>query len=315
MMKKKDGKVNRNNLSRNIFIFAMIIIPTIHFLVFYLYVNFNSFFMGFQLTNRKGEITWTLENFRRFFAEFNENSLSVANQDTSVVYAIVNTLKTFLLNLLLFPIGFLVSYFLYKKVPGWKTYRVAFFLPVIIPSMVLTYSFTTMLGTRGFIAEIVQRMNGLERVPDILANNDYANKAVFAFIVWMGIPGNLLLWSGALARVPEEVVESARLDGVNWVQEAVHIIIPIIWPTFAIQFLMLFIGLFGASGPVFLLTGGGSGTNTLSNWMFQRVYNSSETSIEHNYMSAVGLLITAITLPLCLGIRFVISKFFKGVEY
>jgi ABC-type sugar transport system permease subunit len=317
MQTKKQRGVDKNKLSRNVFIFAMIIVPALHFLVFYLYVNFNSILMAFKYPI-KGEETWSLRNFTWFFSEFSAGALDPAKANSdNIVYALINTLKTFGINLIMFPIGFLTSYFIYKKVPGWWLYRVLFFLPMIIPAFVFIYAYQTMLMNGSPILALLKELNGWTYDPSILSEVEFANDAVLGFVVWQSIPCNLLLWSGSLSRVPDSVVESARLDGVNWLQEAIYIIIPVIWPTFAMQFLFLFIGMFGASGPVLLLTGGGYGTQTLSNWLYQKILmaGGNEKSVAFNRVSAVGVLMTAVTLPICLGIRALQGKFFKDVEY
>lgn len=315
-IKKKKG-LDKNKVSRNVFIFAMIIVPVLHFLVFYLYVNFNSIIMGFQYPV-KGEEVLSLRNFKWFFSEFGETALDPSKANSNnIVYAVINTLKTFGINLIMFPVGFLTAYFIYKKVPGWWLYRVLFFLPMIIPAFVFTYAYQTMLMNGSPIVKFLTEFNQWGYEPSILSEVEHANNAVLFFVVWQTIPGNLLLWSGSLSRVPDSVVESAKLDGVNWVQEAIYIIIPVIWPTFAMQFLFLFIGMFGSSGPVLLLTSGECGTQTLSNWLYQQILmaGGNEKSVAFNRVSAVGLLMTAVTLPICLGIRTIQGKFFKDVEY
>ena len=43
-------KKKKQNMIRSLFIFCMIILPLLNFLVFYLYVNFNSFFTSYLIT-------------------------------------------------------------------------------------------------------------------------------------------------------------------------------------------------------------------------------------------------------------------------
>ena len=316
-MIKNKGGLDKNKLSRNVFIIAMIIIPVIHFIVFYLYININSILMAFKYPVR-GEEVWSLRNFKWFFSEFYEGALDPSKANSNnIVYALINTLKTFAIIFCMFPIGFLTSYFIYKKVPCWKVYRILFFLPMIIPAFVFTYAYQTMLMPASPIVTFLKNINNWDYIPSIFSEVEHANKAVLFFVAWQLIPGNLLLWSGSLTRIPDSVIESANLDGVNWIREAIHIVIPLIWPTFATQFLFLFIGLFGSSGPVLLLTNGDYGTQTLSNWLYQQVLNAggNEKAVAFNRVSAVGILMTAVTLPLCLIIRKIQSKFFSDVEY
>ena len=122
---KKNNKKKRD-ITTTLFILSCTIIPLVQWLIFYVYTNFSSFFMAF--TNKNGEIT--LDNFVRFFSEF---TMPTSNMSS----ALVNTLITFSLLFISYPFKVLVSYFLYKQVPGHRFYRIAFFLPSIIFSVAI----------------------------------------------------------------------------------------------------------------------------------------------------------------------------------
>ena len=64
----RSEKFTRIRLRRSLFIAGMLSIAIINFLVFWLYVNFNSILMAFQMQTSKG-LDWTMENFERFFPE------------------------------------------------------------------------------------------------------------------------------------------------------------------------------------------------------------------------------------------------------
>ena len=62
---KQDSSIKKRkkrNWGDIVFIISFIILPITYFLVFYIYVNLNSFLMGFQL-RINGHTEWTLENF------------------------------------------------------------------------------------------------------------------------------------------------------------------------------------------------------------------------------------------------------------
>jgi len=266
--------------------------------------------MGFQKTI-DGQKVFTLEHFARFFNEFTLES-------SEIKLSFINTFKTFGINLIMFPIGFLVSYFLYKKIPLHNTFRLVFFLPSLIAGTIVTSIYLQIIGIEGPIAQIVKHIYKLDYVPTLIADDRFANTFVFVELIWLSFPTNMIIWGGTLSRIPTAVIESAKLDGVNWWQEAFRIIVPIVWPTFSLQFLLTFVGIFGASGSVFLLTGGNYGTQTLKTWMYLQVYNNTGTinmSNLYNYMSAIGLMLTAVTLLLSVGIRKITSTFNTDVDY
>ena len=297
------------DFKRMVFIVSFIILPIINFLVFYVYVNADAFLMGFQET-QNGITHFTLAHFGRFFREFTLETSQIRE-------AFVNTLVTFLIQQIMFPLGFLVSYFLYKKIPLSGVYRVLFFLPTIIPATVVSSFYMQFIGVDGPIAPLFQKIYGFDYVPELLASKRFANAFVLIQMIWLGFPGNLILWGGTLGRIPSSVIESAKLDGVGWFREAFSIIIPMVWPTFSMLWMLSVVGIFGATGNVFLLTQGEYGTMTLSCWMYLQVYknqaNASMSNV-YNYMSAIGLLITVVSVALSFGIRKLTGKI-ESIDY
>lgn len=292
---------------RLLFIICCCILPVIQWLIFYVYANGSAFVMAF--TNKNKELS--LDNFVRLWEELKA-------MDSYLITAIKNTALTFCILLCAYPFKVLVSYFIYKKVPGSGVYRVLFFLPSIIFSVAISLVFRQLISVNGFIAQGVQEFMGLDYTPDLLADSRFANTVVLLHMLWLGFPGELIIWGGTFSRIPTEVLESGRIDGVNWWQEFTMITVPLVWPTLALQMVMMFCGIFSASGAVFLLTGGEFKTMTLSVWMYLQVYNvagSIDTSNAFNYMSAVGLIMTVIAITISLGIRKWTDKVFSEVEF
>lgn len=295
------------NKRRVLFIICCCILPVINWLIFYVFANLSSFVMAF--TNKDGVLSF--DNFIRFWEELN-------NPASDIRIAIKNTFLTFAIILVSFPFKVLVSYFIYKKVPGAGIYRILFFLPSIIFSVALAMIFQKIISVNGFIAEWVQDWLNLSTPPELLADSRYANTVVLLHMLWLSFPGDLIIWGGTFTRIPNDVLESGQIDGVNWWQEFTLITVPMVWPTVALQMVLMCCGIFSASGAVFLLTKGMYGTMTISAWMYLQLLNMSGnqyTSNAFNYMSAVGLVITVIAIALSLGIRKWTDKAFDEVEF
>ncbi len=292
------------------FVLWFVLIPTVHFAVFYLFVNLNSFKMAFQLT-KSGETSWSFANFTRFFDE-----MSTAGSSLHIAFR--NTGLTFLVTQIMFVVSFFVSYFLYKRIFLFRFFRSVFFLPSIIAGTIITSIFMRIAGTNGPIAALVQKLWGLEYRPSLLGDERFANGTVFLHYIWLLFPGNMILLGGTFSRLPPSVLEQAKLDGASWLQEAFRIIIPMIWPTISLMLMLNIAGIFGASGSVFLLTQGGYNTQTLSNWMYMQVYTNvgdvGESNV-FNYMSAVGLMLTVVSIVLALSLRKLANVYFSEVQY
>ena len=291
---------------RTAFILFCIVIPIANFLIFYVYTNFSAILMAF--TNSHGELS--VDNFLRFGRE-------IVRPESDIRLALQNTLITFAILFITFPFKVLVSYFIYKKVPGAGFYRVVFFLPTIIFSVAVAMIFERLIGVNGFIAQGIAKATNQEIV-ELLVDSRYANITILANMMWLGFPGDLIIWGGTFARIPEDVLESASLDGVTWWQEFTKIIVPMVWPTVALQMVLLICNLFMSTGQVWLLTKGLYGTHTVQSWMYKILYEGSGgayTSNVYNYLSAVGLIITIIAVILSTIVRKWSDKAFEEVEF
>lgn len=299
--------VTRKNKKRILFILFAVTIPVLQWLIFYVYANFSAVGMAFLDAN--GHLS--LDNFVRFFQE-------LSSPMTDIRIAFKNTFLTFGILLITFPFKVLVSYFIYKKIPGAKFYRVTFFLPMVLFSICTTMMFKNVIGVNGILAQKIGEWFNGGVTPEILADSRFANIAVLLQMIWLGFPGDLIILGGTFARIPQEVLESGAIDGTTSWSEFTKLVIPMVWPTVALQMILLFCGIFGASGQVFLLTEGKYGTMTLSAWMYIQLYynaGSQYSSTVYNYLSAVGLLTTVVAITISLAIRRFTGKMFTEVEY
>lgn len=290
-----------------LFILFAITVPIINWLIFYVYANFSSIVMAF--TDSDGGLS--LENFVRFFQE-----LQLETSDIRIAFK--NTFLTFAILMVTYPFKVLVSYFIYKKIPGAGFYRIVFFLPSVLFSICTSMMFTRVVGVNGVIAQTIGEWMNLGVTPELLADSRFANITVLIHMIWLGFPGDLIIWGGTFARIPHEVLEAGAVDGTNWWQEFTKIVVPMVWPTVALQMVLLFCGIFGASGDVFLLTRGQFGTMTLNAWQYITLLDSSGnqyTSGVYNYLSAVGLILTFVAIFISLIVRKITDKYFDEVEF
>lgn len=297
----------KRELKKHGFILTIVGIQIINFIIFYVVVNFNSIIMAFQLRQADTSILWTLSNFKDMFAEF-------ASSSSELLGALGNTLIFFVFGLVMLPISFTCSYFIYKKIFGHKFYRIIFFVPTILSGVVWSIIYKELLGPNGPITALFEMITGEQMVGTFFTDERYALGTVLLYGFWLGIAGNFVVYLGTMARIPESVIEAAKLDGVGWFRELYQIIVPLVWPTLATTVVISLTGIFTASGNILLLTGGTYGTNTISFFIFQRVYGNAETSNSYNYAAAVGLFFTILTLPIVLLCNKILSKI-DNTEY
>ena len=245
--KKEKFTFGSKNIKYRIFVWSILSVQIVHFLIFWLYVNFNSIMLAFK--NASGGVEyWTTENFVWVFREL------FHPQNDSLQLAFINTMKFFLMNVIIFPLGLFYAYAFYKKMPGRSFYRLMFYIPVIVSGVVVSTFYRYMLQPKGPIGLLYTNLTG-EIAPSFLREKEYALKAVMIYSLWAGISGNLLVVGGALARIPPEIIESGKMDGIGWLREMWQLCIPIAWPTVSIILLMMIANIFNTTGDILLLTG------------------------------------------------------------
>lgn len=292
-----------------LFVLSIIGLQLVNFIIFYVVQNFNSILMAFQLKKQGSEI-WTFDNFTRMFDAFFKSD----SGSSELIIALTNTFRFFGLGLVMFPISFVTSYFMYKKVFGHSFFRIVFFVPSILSAVVWTTLFKEIVGPEGPIVKLIMFLQNSDEPMLLLADPKHAIYTVMMYSVWMGIAGNFILYGGALSRIPTEVIEAGQLDGIGWFREMTGVIVPLIFPTIGTLLLLQLTGIFTASGQILLLTNGAFETTTISFFIFQNVYNVPATSNQYNYASAVGIVFTLLTIPIVFLVRNMLNKI-EDVQY
>lgn len=299
--KKKRAK------SEIFFLVLSFVFPIYAFVTYYIIPNAGGFFMAFL--NRNGQLT--LENFVRVFQ-------TLRSPGSDLLIGFRNTFLAFGICVLKYPLVVLVPFFIYKKVPFYRIHKVLFFIPSVVMGIAIDLIIAQMFAPTGFIAEWIAKIDGLNYVPEILADSRYANKALFFQLLWLSFPGDLIVWLGTFSRIPEELLEAGRIDGTNWWTEITKIVVPMVWPTIGLQMVLLACGMFGYGTSAFVMTKGEYGTMTFGTWMQLQMLagsGSKYSSGVFGYMAAVGMCVTAIAVPLALFIRKLANRLFTEVEF
>ena len=82
-------------------------------------------------------------------------------------------------------------------------------------------------------------------------------------VVWAGLGPGSLIYLAALKAVPEQLFESAAIDGCGFWGKIRHIVVLYMKPLIIMNFVGVFISTFQSSGYILILTGGGPNDATL----------------------------------------------------
>lgn len=286
-----------------VFLVSMLILPIIYFAVFWVYVHIDSTMLAFKTPT--GEYsTLTLELAWKTIVE-SGSTMQIAMRNTAIFFA---------LNILNIPFGVLVAYFFYRRLKGFRVFQIIFYLPQIISTVVITQTFADVISVDGPLGLLCEYVGINLPKQGLLGNADTAIWTVVFYYIWVSWGGNMLLLGGAMARLPVEVLESARIDGVNTFQEIVNMVFPLLWSSISTFLVLAMTGLLTASGPILALTAGAHETTTISYWIYEKLRGNAVSQSNYNEVAAVGLILTVIYVPIILLCRWAIEKI-PVVEY
>ena len=304
----KQKMLNSDKAQRTFTIVLLLAIPIINWLIFWFYVNIQTIILAFQ-DMQSG--AWTFNNFVDVWDKI------VSPVGNEIGISLINTLKYFATTIIIIiPLCLIVSFFFYKKIFGYKFFRIVFYLPSIISGMVLVTAYREFIDPLGPLGVILEMIGRPLEWP-LLTNKETATPTIIVYFILTNLTTNVLIFGGGMSRIPTEVIEAAKLDGCGPARELVQIVFPLIWPTFATQLIFTLTGLFNAGGPILLFgTNGNYDTSTIPYWIFSQVYGG-EGGVANkgcNIVSAAGLCFTLIGLPLIMIVRKLTEKV-EAVEY
>lgn len=151
---------------------------------------------------------------------------------------IKNTLSISLYTLATFPCAIILALLFneLKSAPFKKTVQMITYAPHFLSTVVMCSLVIMMVGRDGPLGHLYAFFTGERQ--DLLTIPGYFSSIYVWSGVWQSVGWGTIIYLAALAGVPPELIESARIDGANRIQVMRHINIPCILPTIVIVFIM-----------------------------------------------------------------------------
>lgn len=300
------------------FVYLFIAFPVLQFLVFWVYVNSSSIAIAF--TNAEtGKFTFA--NFTEVFKTFKEadpnNSKGILLWD-----AIRNSVLLWGLDfVILFPIGVTTTYILYRRIWGHYIFRICYIIPSLMGAVMWSQLICYLAAYDGALTSLARWIGfNVPEKKGLLATDKTAFPTIVIIKIVMGLVGNNAVLTGAFSRVPDEIYESADLDGAGFWRTYAQIAVPCVWSTIATLMTFSLCSVVTADYNVFLFTNGTGeyGTATIGFLLYRITLDISESSSIHKpyygYPAALGVVLTVITLPVVLIGRKIIDSIYADVE-
>ena len=208
----------------------------------------------------------------------------------TVVWAVFATFTNYIFGMLL---ALLINN---KAVRLKKMWRTWFIIPIAIPQFVSLLLVSRALEPTGAINVLLMELHLIKTPLPFLTDPALARIVVIIVNMWIGIPYTMMTFSGVLMNIPEELYESAEIDGAGPVRKFVSITLPYMIFVTTPATITTFVGNINNFNVIYLLTAGGPAsldyyqagkTDLLVTWLYKLTVD------QHDYAlaSTIGIFI------------------------
>jgi multiple sugar transport system permease protein len=250
-----------------VIVFGLVIFPA----VFSIWISFHDIGLG-NLNDVFRAPFVGLENYRRVVSDFAFKFQGLGSWGaavTSIVYSVSATFLTVL-------VGLIAALLLNRSFRGRGLVRAIFLFSYVAPIVSVAFVWRWILDPRpsGVLNDILLRLGVIQLPEAYLATRGLALLLVIVFEAWRYFPFAMLMILARLQAVDSTLYEAAEVDGANTWHKFQHVTLPELRFVLGAVFLLRLIWTFNKFDDIFLLTGGGFGTNVLPVLTYQFSFKS-----------------------------------------
>ena len=300
------------------FVYLLIAVPCLQVAVFFFYVNFSAILLAF--TNADG--SWGLGSIKSVI------DMLATGQDRlgfDFYEMLGKSVFEWVRGQAITLATILTCFVLTKHMIGSKVFRLIYHIPGLVGGVVMSTVMKEMYMRGGLIWELVVNGFNMQLAPQalrdgLLAHVSTAWPTLMIHSTITGLAGGGMIMAGAFMKIPEEIFESARIEGCGFFREAFQIAFPCVWPTYSTLCIFSLCGIFTGDFGAYLYSNGSGANGLVSIGFYLYRYQVTISQVPdptylYGYISAFGILITAITIPIALGGRRLLEKFQDPVEF
>ena len=248
------------------------------------YPALQTFVYAFQNNQQNGFVGF--ENFAWMF------------KDDGILLVIKNTAIWVLLTPILATGIGLIYAILIDKARGEAIAKVFVFLPMAISFVGAGIIWKFVYAYRATSRDQIGLLNGIwvgmgGQSQQFLLNPPWNTLFLIVVMVWIQAGFAMVVLSAALKGIPMDMIEAARLDGVNAWQMFTRITIPSIRPTLVVVFVTITIGVLKVFDIVRTMTGGNFDTSVVANEMYDQAFVAGQPG----YGSALAVFLFLLVMP------------------
>jgi multiple sugar transport system permease protein len=214
------------------------------------------------------------ENYEAVFNDFRfmyQGPLQWGAFITSIVYSFASTILAILL-------GLAAAIILNQRFFGRGLVRGLFLFPYIAPvvSVAFVWKWILLPGPEGVVNDILMTLGVIDLPQQYLSERGLALWLVVAFQGWRYFPFAMLMILARLQAIDSTLYEAVEVDGGGTWAKFWYVTLPALRYILAAIFLLRLLWTFNKFDDIWLLTGGGFGTNVLPVLTYQYSFQGSQ---------------------------------------
>ncbi len=278
-------------------IFVFTVLP----IIFMICIAFTNYDYNHQAPAKL--FTWVgLENFKNLFS-FGTSGFAATFCTVlgwTLVWAFFATFLTYFL-------GMGVAILINKKgIKFKKLWRTILVVTIAVPQFVSLLYVYKMFANDGLVNAYLLKWGWIDSYIPFWSNPTLAKVMIIVINLWIGIPYTMLIATGLLMNIPEDLYESARIDGASSFQMFRSITLPYMLFVTGPFLLTQFTGNLNNFNVIYLLTQGGpqsmklSGgagyTDLLVTWLYKMTVNDTN----YRMAAVIGIMVFVVTAVISL---------------
>lgn len=194
------------------------------------------------------------------------------------------------------------------KIPFRSQFRTFFLSPMMVPVASIVLIWQVLFHYNGAVNEFFIKMGG-ERIDWV--KSQFSIAVIVILFLWKNLGYNMILFMAALASIPKDILEVARLESATPLQTFFYIKIRYLSSTILFVTIMSLISSFKIFREIYLLT---TDYPYPSIYMLQHYMNNKFKKLDYQALSA-GAIMMSLVMIVIIGLLFIVENHFgKDVE-
>lgn len=196
-------------------------------------------------------------------------------------------------------IGLLLALLLHRRFRGRTVLRALFYLPFVLSSVSVGLMWKWMYyPVIGFLDTAMRTVHISHQV-GWLSDPKIALYSVIAAACWQASGGAMVIFMAGLSTIPDELHESARVDGASELRLLRYITLPLLRESFIIAVSLAVIGSLNVFDIVYAMTLGGpaNSSQVLGTWMYFHTFQFQNFGVGAALSWILVIMVAVIAIP------------------